>query len=310
MHAILIENPTAHNVTPASLRVVERALEATFDLELVTTQARGHAADLAWEAVEAGAKTVIAYGGDGTVNEVVNGLLGTEHAGDVVFAALPGGGTNVLARTLGYPNDLVEATAHLISLVEQGAPRRLGLGRLEAQGTTAIDRLFTFSAGVMLDADTVRRVGESGLRPRWGDLAYIYCAVRAFFGLKRQPGPAITVETPDGATDVWWACLSTSDPFTYLGSRSFRATPHAGDGQGIDLVAGRSARTIRTARWALQALRSARHVDHAECLHLHGCATTTIRGHRAMPLQVDGEYLGEFSSLTATFLPDTLSVWA
>ncbi|MEX2537356.1 MAG: acylglycerol kinase family protein, partial [Actinomycetota bacterium] len=110
MNAVLIENPKAGNVSPGSLRVAERALEATFQLERVTTNARGHAAALAREAVEAGAKTVIAYGGDGTVNEVVNGLLGSQDSTEVVLAVLPGGTTNVLARNLGFPNELVEAT--------------------------------------------------------------------------------------------------------------------------------------------------------------------------------------------------------
>src|SRR5919106_980709 len=153
MHAVLIENPKAGNVSPGSLRVAERALEATFELELVTTNARGHASALAREAVEAGAKTVIAFGGDGTVNEVINGLMGAGPSTDVVLAVLPGGTTNVLARNLGFPNDLVEATAQLIQLVEQGEPRRLGLGRLSADGEVGrLERDFAFAAGLVFDA--------------------------------------------------------------------------------------------------------------------------------------------------------------
>src|SRR5919109_3860767 len=105
MHAVLIENPQAGKVTPGSLRVAERALEATFELELVTTNARGHATALAREAVEAGAKTVIAFGGDGTVNEVVNGLLSGAGHSTTTLAVLPGGTTNVVARNLGFAND-------------------------------------------------------------------------------------------------------------------------------------------------------------------------------------------------------------
>src|SRR5436305_15283748 len=102
MHAVLIENPLAGKNTPGSIRVAERALEATFELELVTTNARGHAAALARGAVDAGAKTVIAYGGDGTVNEVINGLLSGGNSSDVTLAVLPGRTTNVLARGLGF----------------------------------------------------------------------------------------------------------------------------------------------------------------------------------------------------------------
>src|SRR5438128_12564555 len=134
MHAVLIENPLAGKVTRASRLVAERALEATFELELVTTNARGHAAALARDAVAMGAKTVIAYGGDGTVNEVINGLLSGGDSADVVLAVLPGGTTNVLARSLGFENDLVEATARLISLVERGEPKSLAIGRIDADG--------------------------------------------------------------------------------------------------------------------------------------------------------------------------------
>src|SRR5437879_8450701 len=137
MQAVLIENPKAGRVSPGSLRVVERALEATFELELATTDSRGHAAELAREAVEAGAKTIIAYGGDGTVNEVVNGMLGDESSTEVVLAVLPGGSTNVVARNLGYANDLVEATAQLIGFVDRGEPQRLDIGRVHARTETS-----------------------------------------------------------------------------------------------------------------------------------------------------------------------------
>src|SRR5438874_13012486 len=150
MQAVLIENPKAGRVSPGSLRVVERALEATFDLELATTNARGHAAELAREAVEAGAKTVIAYGGDGTVNEVVNGMLGSDRSTEVALAVLPGGSTNVVARNLGYANELVEATAQLIQCVDRGEPRRLDIGRIQATTeTSTLNRTFTFAAGVV-----------------------------------------------------------------------------------------------------------------------------------------------------------------
>ncbi|HVE90973.1 MAG TPA: acylglycerol kinase family protein, partial [Actinomycetota bacterium] len=110
MRAVLIENPVAHKVTEARRRVVERALEATFKLERVSTERRGHAADIAREAVRSGAEAVITLGGDGTVNEAVNGLMASGAGSDVCLGVLPGGGTNVLARVLGYPNDLVDAT--------------------------------------------------------------------------------------------------------------------------------------------------------------------------------------------------------
>jgi diacylglycerol kinase family enzyme len=290
---------------------VERALEATFDLELVTTESRGHATLLAREAVRAGAKTVIVYGGDGTMNEVVNGLVGPGPQAEVTLAVLPGGGTNVLARSLGYPNDLVEATAHLIDLVERGSTHRMGVGRLRATGVESpIERIFTFGAGLALDADTVRRVEASGLRPKLGDLAFVWCATRAFFALRSESFPALVCETDQGPVDAWWACLGNIDPFTYLGNRPFRAVPGADAARGLDLVAGRSTKTLRTIRWVAHALRTGKHVDDPQCLHLADQAEIRIRTRRPVPLQADGEFLGEVGEVRATAVPGALPVWA
>src|SRR5688500_18105842 len=184
MRALLISNPTASRVTDARRRVVEHALAATFDLQVAATVERGHAAELAREAANTGAEAVIVLGGDGTVNETVNGLLAASDSTDVMLGVLPGGGTNVLGRTLGYPRDLVEATGHLLELAEAGKTRRIGLGRIEATG-----RVFTFSAGLGLDAETVRRVEASGLRPRFGDAAFMYCCLRAFLTLRKGEAP-------------------------------------------------------------------------------------------------------------------------
>lgn len=310
MDAVLISNPSAHKVTDASRRVVERALEATFDLELVTTEDRGHAASLAREAVEAGAKAVVAYGGDGTVNEIVNGLRGATGP-EVVLGVLPGGGTNVLARNLGYPNDLVGATAHLIDLVERGSVRRMTLGRLLAETPDgAIDRLFCFGAGLGLDAGTVRRVESSGLRPRLGDLAFLYCGFRAFFALRGGDHPGLVVEGDEGPVDAWWATICNDDPFTYFGKRPLRAAPEADPAGGLDLVAGRTAKVTRTLGWLRQTLGKARHVRDEEVLYLRDRQALTIRTRRPVDLQADGEYLGRAGRVVATSIREGLSLWA
>lgn len=309
MHAVLIENPIAGRNTPGSLRVAERALEATFDLELVSTNARGHAAELAREAVEAGAKTVIAYGGDGTVNEVVNGLLGARASTDVVLGVLPGGTTNVLARNLGYPNDLVEATAHLIEVVDRGEPVRLSAARIVAEGEHGhLERDFVFAAGLVLDAEIVRRVSHS--RRRWNDAVFVFHGLRSFSSLRREREANLTVETPSGPEDAFWACLALADPFTYLRRRPLRVAPGAGRTPGLDVVASKQVRFWRTLRWLVQALSTGKHVRHPECIHLVDQPHVVVRAHRPVPLQTDGEYLGEVTRLEASTLPDALPVWA
>lgn len=309
MHAVLIENPTAGRNTPGSLRVAERALEATFELELVSTNARGHAAELAREAVEAGAKTVIAYGGDGTVNEVVNGLLGARDSTDVVLGVLPGGTTNVLARNLGYPNDLVEATAHLIEVVERGEPARKTAGRITADGEHGhLERDFAFACGLVLDAEIVRRVAHS--RRRWNDAVFVFHGFRSFSALRAQAEPKLLVETPSGVEEVYWACIALADPFTYFRRRPLRVVPEADRTPGLDLVASRQIGFWRTLRWLTQALSTGGHVRHSACLHLVDQRELTIRARRPVPLQTDGEYLGEVTRLRVTALPDALPVWA
>lgn len=309
MQAVLIENPIAGKVTPGSLRVAERALEATFDLELVTTNARGHATALAREAVEAGAKTVIVFGGDGTVNEVVNGLLGGTRSADVVLAVLPGGTTNVLARNLGFPNDLVEATAHLMQLVEQGAPRRISVGRLTAESEFGrLERDFAFAAGLVLDAEIVRRVNASKRGRKDG--VFVYQGLRTYFRLRKVDAPELVVHTPDGPLDAYWACIAASDPFTYFRKRPLRVVPGAGESQGLDVVASKQLGFWRTLRWLGQAMTKGRHVKHEDAIHLVGQQRVHIAARRPVPLQADGEFLGEVTDVHAVAIAQALAVWA
>ena len=308
MHAVLIENPNAGQVTPGSLRVAERALEATFELELVTTNARGHASALAREAVEAGAKTVIAFGGDGTVNEVINGLLAGEASTEVVLGVLPGGTTNVLARNLGFPNDLVEATAHLLQLVERGEPHRHTIGRITADGEHGrLERDFAFAAGLVFDAEIVRRVNASK-RSR-SDARFVYHGVRTYQRLRAQP-PELVIETSSGPVDAYWACIGTTDPFTYFRKRPLRVLPGADRTPGLDVLASKHLRFWRTLRWVSQALTTGRHVRHRDAIHLPDQHEVHITARRPVPLQTDGEYLGEVTSVRAIAVPNAIAVWA
>lgn len=309
MHAVLIENPNAGKATPGRLKVAERALEATFELELVATNARGHASALAREAVEAGAKTIVVFGGDGTVNEVINGMLSGGRSTEVALAVLPGGTTNVLARNLGFANDLVEATAQLIQLVEHGRPKRHTVGRLSVEGEHGhLERDFAFAAGLVFDAEIVKRVNASD-RSR-SDSRFIYHGLRAYSRLKSKNRGDLFIHTPDGPQEAYWACIATTDPFTYFRKRPLRVIPGAGRRPGLDLLASRQIGFWRTLRWVSQALTTGRHVRHPDAIHLAGCEQVLVGAHRPVPLQADGEYLGEVTSVRAEALPDALPVWA
>lgn len=311
MRAVLIANPTATKVTDARRRVVERALEATFDLDILSTEAPGHAADLAREAAIDGAKAVVVYGGDGTVHEAVNGLLAVPGGTEVTLGLLPGGGTNVLARNLGYPSDLVDAAGHLLERVERAETRPIRLNRLVADGEDGpIDRRFLFGAGLGMDAGIVRRVAASGLRPRWGDLAFVLGGLQTFWELRAGDHPSLVVESPEGPRDAWWATICSHDPYTYLGGRPLRMAPGAGREPGFDLVGGRTAKVVRTLRWLRQTLTSARHPEDPEILHLPGRRRLTIRTRRPTDLQADGEYLGRIRRIDLLASDEAVRVWA
>ena len=152
---LVIVNPYATTVSDRLRNLVVYALESRYSVEAIDTQERNHATQLCREAAREGYDVVVAFGGDGTVNEAANGLAGS----DTPLTALPGGSTNVWARVLGIPNDVVDATEHLLRMADEWRPRAVDLGRVD-------DRHFVFSAGVGLDASVVKSVDEHPYRKR------------------------------------------------------------------------------------------------------------------------------------------------
>src|SRR3954465_8706144 len=144
---LVIVNPYATTVSDRLRNLVVYALQGRYDVDAVDTEAREHATQLCREAAREGYDVVVAFGGDGTVNEAANGLLGS----DTPLTCLPGGATNVYCRILGIPDDVVDATEHLLGMADDWRPRRVDMGRLD-------DRRFVFSAGMGLDASVVERV--------------------------------------------------------------------------------------------------------------------------------------------------------
>src|SRR5436309_8896510 len=167
---LVIVNPYASTVSDRLKNLVVYALQGRYSVEAVDTQARAHATEICREAAEQGYDVVVAFGGDGTVNEAANGLAGSE----TPLTALPGGSTNVFCRTLGVPNDVVDATEHLLGMADRFRPIRVDLA-------TAGDRHFTFSAGVGLDASVVEQVDAHPYRKaRFGEWYFTWAALRAF----------------------------------------------------------------------------------------------------------------------------------
>jgi diacylglycerol kinase family enzyme len=320
--ALLIVNPHATATTQLRRDVITHALASQMDLEVVETRYRGHAGTLARKAASDGFQLIMTLGGDGTVNEAVNGLLhGLKPGTDPAFAPVPGGNANVFTRALGLPADPVDATGRILESLQAGRDRRVGLGCASPGHTSpgappgaSLDRYFTFNAGMGLDAETVRVI--EGMREHGRTLTpglYLRTALRQFYRVTDRRHPRLTLDR-DGQSPVghlFLGIISNTSPWTYLGRRPVNPSPGASFDTGLDIFALRRMRTINT----LNALRQmfaqrsepprGRHV-----VSLHDQAGFTVRSDRPVALQVDGEYVGEHESVTFRAVPRALRVIA
>lgn len=295
MRALLVVNPKATGTTARTRDVLAAALAADLKVEVVETRARGHATDLAAAAAQDGVDYVVALGGDGTLNEVVNGLLAHGRRGEdaPVLGIVPGGCTNVLARSLGLPTDPVEATAELLGGVRTGRTRTIGLGR-------AGERWFTFCAGLGIDAATVQRVESkrtSGSQvTSW---RYARAALVEFFLHLDRRHPPLTISVP-GADDVpaFLGLVCNTAPWTYLAGRPVDPCPEASFEGGLDVFGLTRMHVVPTLRILGQLFgdgpRGRRVVSR------HDLDELTVRAAGPTALQVDGDYLGEATEVTFT----------
>jgi len=291
MRALLVVNPAATTTTARGRRVIESALGHELKLDVAKTNHRGHAAELARQAVADGLDLVISLGGDGTVNEIVNGLLaGGPRPGLPDVGVVPGGSTNVFARAAGVPTDPVEATGLLLDAVRQGRRRSVGLGRADA-------RWFTFCAGLGLDAEVVHRVEQLRSQGRRStSRLYVTTAVRHFFRGTDRKTPALTLTRPgvDDIGGLFLAVVANTAPWTYLGERPVTPAPDASFDTGLDVFALRGLHTLATLRHVRQILSSSERPPKGHSVvSLHDQSAFSIRSTRPVAFQMDGEYIGE-----------------
>jgi diacylglycerol kinase family enzyme len=319
VRALLIVNPRATSMTKPVLDFVVRSLSARADLETVETRYRGHAREIAAAAVTRGIDAVLVLSGDGTINEVVNGLMQAAPAlpGDVpsaptagrlpAIAALPGGNANVFVRALGVPADPAGAVEHVGSRLATGTTRTIGLG-------LAGDRYFTFNAGMGWDAEVVRAVEELRAHGRRASSAlYIWTAFRQYYQFTDRREPVLTLKAGSGAAvdSLADAIIANTTPWTYVGRHPMSPTPDASFNTGLDLFGLRRLRTFTTLNSLRQmARRSGRPPSGKDVVILHDEAEMTIYSQRPVALQVDGEYIGEPESVTFRSIPEALRVIA
>ncbi len=290
MRALLVVNPKATTTSERGQDVLTRALRSEVDLETEYTRRRGHAAELAARAVKEGVDLVVTLGGDGTVNEVVNGMLGDGPGkpDGPALAVVPGGSTNVFARALGLPGDWAEGTGVILEALRVRRTRVIGLGR-------ANERWFTFCAGMGLDAEVIRRVERARLRGRISTPGlYLRSAFAQYFADNRRR-PDITLEAPGMAAEsgLGTVIVQNTAPWTYLGDRPLNPNPKASFDLGLDVLATRGQHLPSTLRTASQFLSREPDPHGRRVLRLHDQDRFTLRAQQPVAFQVDGDYLGE-----------------
>ena len=324
VRALLIINPLATAMSGRTVDQVVRELSASLELDTSQTRYRGHARELAAAAGEY--ELVVTLGGDGTVNEVVNGLMEgrrdeiaggsgpvpaePEPAGPAL-APIPGGGANVFARTLGLPPDPVLAASQIATAVRAGASRTIGLGLATF---AAADRYFMFSAGLGVDAEVVadverlRASGQQESAP-----LFVWTALRRYFTATDRRCPALTVEA-DGlpsADGLFMGVVTNSAPWTYLGNRPVRPAPHNDFSSGLDMFALRRLRTLSTLGILGQMMRTkSRPVSGRYVVSATALPGLAFQASRPIAFQIDGEYLGETEKVAFRHLPSAMRVIA
>ena len=301
MRGLLIVNQHATSMAATVTDLAVRSLAGLADLDVERTQYRGHARELA---AASDADLVIVHGGDGSINEVVNGVM-SRREGRPRVAVIPGGGANVLARALGIPLDAAAAIRQLREAIAAGRYRTIGLG-------LAADRYFTFSAGLGMDAEVVREVDRMRAQGRRESVPlFLQAMMRQYYRGTDRHQPTLTLER-DGEPPIsglFMTIITNRSPWTYLRGRPLLPVPNPDFNSGLDLLALRRIRlsTIVNAVGQMLYVRS-RPPRGRNMVSVLGSEALTLRSVRPIALQADGEYLGETEAVKFQFVPRALRV--
>lgn len=302
---LVIVNPYATTVSDRLKNLVVYALQGRYDVDAIDTQKRDHATELCREAASEGYDVVVAFGGDGTLNEAANGLAGSQ----TPLTTLPGGATNVYCKMLGIPGDIVDATEHLLRVADTWQPRKVDLAKVN-------DRWFTFSSGVGLDASVVARVdAHPRMKSRFGPFYFTYAGVTTFTKDYVVKPPQLEAVLPDGTTlPGVTSIIQNGDPFTYFKDYPIKLVP----GQSLDsgtlsgIILQRTTPTVMPGiMWRLFSKR-AEITKHRAVSGFESVPGVTIRSTdgRPLPLQVDGDSIGVVDEAVYSLTPGALTVLA
>jgi diacylglycerol kinase family enzyme len=302
---LLLVNTSASSVTARARVVIQKSLAADHQVTVAETSRRGHATRLAQGAAATGTEVVVVLGGDGTLNEAANGLAGTSCA----LGVLPGGSTNVFARTIGMTNDPIEATGELLAALGDGPGgiRPVSVGNVNG-------RHFLFHVGVGFDAAVVAQVERRSAVKRFlGHAFFTYAAVDTWARHydRRHPHFAVDLHRRDGQNvtvdDGFFAICLKTNPYTYLGARSFDVAPGTGFATPLAVAVLRSVSAINLLGLVAAALRRGGTFGrHGKVTLVRDVVRATVRPYRPVPYQVDGDYLGDTEHLEFRWEPDHL----
>jgi diacylglycerol kinase family enzyme len=300
---LLVVNSFASSVTARNTVVVHRRLARGHDVEVVETNRRGHATRFAHDAARRGIDVVIGYGGDGTLNEVATGIAGT----DTALGVLPGGSTNVFARTLGMPNDPVRAADLLAQGIDAGDLRPIGLGRVTG-------RFFCFHTGIGYDAAVVDAVERRASLKRWlGHPLFISAALTTWVrGYDRDaPHFSLAVDRPasrriDRIDDGYFSIVLNTNPYTYLGNRPLDLSPAATLENPLVVVTFRTLRVLPILRGLGSALRGGGVRESEHLTEWRDVEHMVVEHATPFPYQVDGDYLGDVNRLEFSYVRDAV----
>lgn len=306
MRVLVVANPRATATSPRERDVLAHALASEAELEVVETANRGHAAALACRAMRNGTDVVVALGGDGTVNEVINGLLTDGVHPDVpALGVVPAGSTNVFARAVGLPNDPVEAAGALLEGLRSGARRAVSLGQAD-------ERYFCFAAGLGFDAAIVHGVERQRRKGKKSTHAlYARVGVREFIRSDRRH-PRLHVELPDGTRvdDVYFTVVTNADPWTYVGNRPLHPTPEVTLESGLAVYARRRMSTLGVAFSMLRLSGDHPRIGRRGAYVAHDLEQITVIADEPLPFQVDGDAVETRDKVSFRSVPKAIHIVA
>ncbi len=300
---LIIANPSATTMTDRSRNLVVAALHGRYEVEAIDTQARGHATELCRAAAGEGYDVIVSFGGDGTVNEVANGLVGCS----TPVTCLPGGATNVLCKMLGIPGDIVDATEHLLAMADGWNPRQIDLG-------TANGRAFTYTSGFGVDASVVKRIEQSprAKRHKLREYFFVYAAVETVLRHYIRHPPRMELHLDGPSERVITTIVQNAEQMTYLDDKPIAIAEGAGLQTGS--LAGVALRGVTPADIpgiAVRLLSAKRSVvGHRQIVDFRdvdGLRCVSVDG-RPIPLHADGDHLGDVTEAVFGVLPGALAV--